>query len=134
MGKASTRREIMTAQELARSGVLFAPASFLNATPDELFDVCNSCGAKDSWFRPPASLFGVKLGYACNIHDWMYEFGFTDEDKKEADRVFKINGQRMITRQGKAWYKPTLLLRIVGIGYYKATDWFGGEAYWKGKN
>lgn len=124
---------LLKAQELARSGVLFAPASFLNASIEELVKVCNSCGAADSWFRPPSTIYGTDISAACTIHDWQYEKGFSIEDKDEADRVFCNNMNRLITRDKHKFYKPTFLQRRRALKYYYAVKQFGGEAFWAGK-
>lgn len=127
------RKDIAKAQELARSGVLFAPAAFLNASVDELLEICNGCGAADSWFRPPKRIYGTLIVYACIIHDFMYEKGFAIEDKDEADRVFCNNMNRLITIDSVKWYKPTFLQRRRALKYYYAVRQFGGEAFWAGK-
>lgn len=126
-------KTLLKAQELARAGILYAPASFLNATLDELLDVCNGCGAAGSWFRPPKRIYGTLIVYACHIHDWMYNFGTTIEDKDESDRVMENNMNRLITRDSRKWYKPTFLQRRRARKYYLAVKHFGGEAFWAGK-
>lgn len=127
-------KTLLKAQELARTGVLFAPASFLNATLNQLLDVCNGCGVDNSWFRPPERIYGTLIVYACHIHDWMYQFGVTNEDKEEADRVMRNNMNRLISRDSHKWYKPTYLQRQRAKKYYIAVKMFGGEAFWAGKN
>ena len=130
----SNVKELLKAQELAQSGVLYAPVSFLTATLDELLDVCNGCGAADSWFRPPKRIYGTLIVYACIIHDWQYHFGFTNEDKEEADRVFLNNNFRLIDRDSHKWYKPTFAQRRRALKYYEAVKYKGGPAFWAGKN
>lgn len=136
MGKVNAERlkSLIEAQELARAGVLYAPASFLNATPNQLMEVCNGCGAAGSWFRPPKRIYGTLIVYACHIHDWMYSFGKTLEDKEEADRVMNNNMNRLITRDSHKCYKPTFLQRRRARKYYLAVKHFGAEAFWAGKN
>lgn len=125
---------LLEAQRLARNGILYAPASFLNAPKSQLVSTCNGCGAANSWFRPPSRIYGTLIIYACIIHDWMYAFGRTIEDKEEADRVFLNNMLRLINRDKKKWYKPTILQRRRALKYYMAVKCFGGEAFWVGKN
>lgn len=127
-------KDLLKAQELARAGVLYAPANFLTAGEEELLKYCNGCGAAGSWFRPPKRIYGTLIVYACIIHDWQYSFGHCHEDKQEADRVFRNNMNRLITRDSVKWYKPTRLQRIRVNIYYKAVKDFGGEAFWAGKN
>ena len=125
--------ELLDAQEMAQMGLLYAPASFLNASLTDLLDTCNGCGAADSWFRPPKRMYGTLIVQACIIHDWMYEKGRYLEDKKEADRVFLNNLNRLITLDSHKWYKPTLLQRRRAEKYYLAVKHCGGEAFWSGK-
>ena len=125
---------IARSQGLAQGGVIFAPASFLLASLDELTDICNGCGTSDSWFRPPEKFYGTNIIYACIIHDYMYHKGFTIEDKQEADRVFLNNMNRLITRDKHLWYKPTFLQRECAVKYYYMVKYYGAEAFWKGKN
>ncbi len=124
---------LLEAQRLARAGILYAPASFLTASLEQLEEMCNGCGAADSWFRPPKRIYGTLIVYACIIHDWMYGKGTTIEDKQESDRSFLNNMCRLIKRDGNKWYKPTWLQYIRAKEYYKAVDLFGGSAFWSGK-
>lgn len=122
------------AQELAIVNVLYAPSSFKKASLEYIKEVCNGCGAKDSWFRPPRRIYGTLIIYACHIHDWMYSRGYTIEDKDEADRVFLNNLNRLIERDKNKWYKPTFLQHRRALKYYYAVKHFGGSAFWKDKN
>lgn len=127
-------KTLLKAQALAIDGTLYAPKEFVEATLDELLDICNGCGAADSWFRPPRRIYGTLIVYACHIHDWMYNYGKVKEDKDEADRVMENNINRLITIDSEKWYKPTFLQRRRAKKYYLAVKHFGGEAFWAGKN
>ena len=126
--------ELIKTQELAQAGVLYAPAGFLTATVEELAEICNSCGAAGSFFRPPSKIYGTDISASCNIHDYQYHYGRTIEDKWEADRIFHNNMNRLITRDSHKKHKPTWLQRRRALKYYYAVKCFGSEAYWKGKN
>lgn len=126
--------DLLTTQELARAGVLYAPAGFKVATEQALKDTCNGCGASGSWFRPPSTIYGTDIEGACHIHDWMYGHGYTIEDKQEADRVMLNNMIRLIERDRKKWYKPTMMQHRRALKYYEVVVMFGGGAFWKGKN
>lgn len=121
------------AQALAQAGVLFAPANFLLASRQTLEETCNGCGAADSWFRPPSTIYGTSIIYACHIHDFMYNEGSTIEDKEEADRVMLNNMIRLIILDSKKWYKPTRLQLCRAETYYEAVKKYGGPAFWIGK-
>lgn len=125
---------LLKAQQLAQMGVLSAPNSFKLASKEELEEVCNGCGASGSWFRPPKTIYGTLIVYACHIHDWMYNFGKTIEDKDEADRTMKNNMSRLIDRDSKLWYKPTRLQHCRANAYYAVVRDHGGPAFWAGKS
>lgn len=125
---------LLEAQRLARAGVLYAPASFLLATPEQLKEVCNGCGAAGSWFRPPSTIYGTSVVFACHIHDWMYNEGSSIEDKQEADRAMLNNMHRLIRRDARKWYKPTAMQHRRAVKYYMAVKYCGGSAFWAGKN
>lgn len=126
--------ELLKAQELAKSGVLCASPGFKLASENELLEICNGCGASGSWFRPPKTIYGTLIVFACHIHDYAYQFGTTAEDKDEADRTFHNNMNRLITRDEHIWYKPTFLQRRRALKYYLGVKYGGGEAFWAGKN
>lgn len=126
--------EILSTIEVARAGVVSAPASFLNANIHDLNEVCNGCGAAGSWFRPPKRIYGTLIVHACNIHDWRYYEGRTIEDKHEADREFHNNLLRIIDRDcAKKRYKPRWLMGRRARKYYLAVKEFGGPSFWAGK-
>lgn len=127
-------KDLLEAHRLARKGVINAPQSFKDASLEKLREFCNGCGAKGSWFRPPKRIYGTLIIYACIVHDWQYSFGLTNDDKCVADRTFKHNMNRLITRDSQdKWYKPTGLQRTRALIYYFFVKEFGGEAFWTGK-
>lgn len=121
-------------QSMVREGLLYAPESFKEALYYELNLVCNGCGAAGAKFDfIPDTIYFTYIGYACHIHDWMYDEGLTIEDKECADRVFLNNLYRIIKHKN-AWYKPTFLMRQRALKYYLAVKHFGGDAFWAGKD
>ena len=130
----NTRGDLLKTRELAAHGVLYAPASFLATPFDDVYDTVNGCGAANSKFDfVPETIWGLYIGDACKIHDWMYEEGRTVEDKEEADRVFLNNILRLIDRDDK-WYRPKFFLRLRARTYYVTVTLLGGPAFWLGKN
>lgn len=115
---------------------LFAPDSFKSASTVERDKICNGCGAANSKFDfVPDSIYGLKICSACDIHDWMYHFGETIEDKEQADRVFLNNLLRLIEAQTgtlNRLLKP--LRRRRALKYYEAVVAFGGPAFWSKGN
>lgn len=115
------------------TGLLYGPASFKTASLKTLNEVCNGCGAASAKFDfVPDTIYGMYIGHACNVHDWMYNEGRTLEDKKEADRVMLNNILRLIDFHPK-WYRPKFLMRRRAKKYYYAVKCFGGPAFWAGK-
>jgi len=112
---------------------LFAPASYISAPPAMRARLCNGCGTKGlgGWLVPD-TLYGLSITPACDIHDWMYHIGLTIEDKESADRAMLNNMIRIIHAN------PCRFLdiprKIRAKNYYNAVKWFGGPAYWSGKN
>lgn len=125
--------EIVKARKLVLRGKLYAPRGFLNGPANDLTEICNGCGAADSWFRPPAKMYGTNMVYAFHIHDLMYHEGVTIEDKDKADRVMLNNLYRLIKLDGDKWYKPSFLQRRRALKYYWGVKYGGGPAYWEGK-
>lgn len=132
--KASPEGTPKDAQELAQAGILYAPASFLTASEIELELICNGCGPS-GWKVDivPDHIFYLYIGSACNIHDWMYHHGRSDEDKKEADRVFLNNLIRLIERD-KSKLRDKKKMIEKAKGYYFAVKYAGGPAFWRNKN
>jgi len=96
-------------------------------------DCVNGCGAAGAKFDfVPDTIYGIYIGEACAVHDFMYHVGRSIEDKEEADRVFLNNLLRLIDKR-KPWYVPKFLCRIRCRNYYRAVKYFGGPAFWKTK-
>lgn len=112
---------------------LFAPKGFWALTEQGKDEYCNGCGPKGIGGIIPDSIFGVDISMACNIHDYMYALGETNEDKSEADRAFLNNMVRIIDAKSTwSWIKK---LRIwMARKYYGAVAFLGGPAFWDDKN
>lgn len=114
--------------------ILYAPDSFILATPAVRAKVVNGCGTK-GWKGKlvPETIYGLTVTAACNIHDWMYNAGSTIEEKDEADRTFLNNLLRLIDAAGgPAWLR--WLRRHRARIYFDAVHLYGGPAYWDTKN
>jgi len=122
-------QRVQKTQELARAGILFAPASFLTADVTEITDVVNGCGAANAKFDfIPDTVWGLYIGYCCFIHDWGYYKGRDILDKEESDRIFLNNMLRMIDNDCP-WYIPKFLMRLRAKTYYNAVHFFGGPSF-----
>jgi len=76
-----------------KQGILAAglkiPPGMLKCTDEELDEICNGCGAKDSWITEfiPNNLGEINLRPCCNKHDYFYFVGSTREDYLKANRT-----------------------------------------------
>lgn len=114
--------------------ILYAPESYWSATPEIKAIVLNGCGP-GGWKVDlvPDTIWLLDVSPACDIHDWMYACGATIADKDEADRTMLNNCLRLIQAAGGWWPLPMLRRQRAKI-YYLAVKYFGGPAYWSGKN
>lgn len=60
------------------------PCRFRNLTEVEKNVICNGCGAKGGWFKPPEYCFTA----SCNRHDFSYWLGGESFERKRADEGF----------------------------------------------
>lgn len=112
---------------------LQAPRSYVEADKELRARHCNGCGPKGILAGiVPDTMYGLNISEACNIHDWMYTFGTTLEDKIRADRMFLDNLVRLIHNAG-GWSILRRLRRQRARTYYAAVKHFGGPAFWAGK-
>lgn len=126
--------KIEKAQSMAISGILFAPTGFKLASLEKLDKICNGCGAANAKFDfVPDRIYGTCITYACHVHDYMYNKGVTEEDRNEADRVWRNNLYRLIDLDKNKWYKPVALQRFRVWWYYKLICERGGPAFYAGK-
>ncbi len=117
---------------LTESGLSCSP-SYLEACSELRDAVCNGCGSANAKFDlVPNTVYGVSIAEACNIHDWDYYIGKTNEDKELADRRMRNNGVRIVDGQSANTLSRWLRRKRV-LSYYLAVKHFGGPAFWKGK-
>ena len=88
--------------------------------------ICNGCGGK--MLKVPDKILGLDIKLVCNIHDFMYAMGETEEDKDKADTAFLRNLIAVIDSNAKASLKDRLLAyprRCLATVYYGAVRDFG---------
>ena len=107
---------------------LYAPQEYWYLSEKAKKQICNGCGAKGSFLAK--IIPQGKFREACNIHDYMYAIGKTDEDKKIADRVF-INNLNRIVEASSPFLRP--FRKLLALSYYKAVAQMGDEAFWRNK-
>ena len=112
---------------------LYAPLSYWQGLKDgKTKKICNGCGAKKGIKFSPL-FFGLNMTMCCDIHDWMYHEGKSNNDKEIADRVFLNNMLRVIeAKPSNSFIKS--LRKSRAKSYYIAVKLFGGNAFWDGKN
>ena len=110
---------------------MVVPESYINATDEERAAVCNGCGTT-GWKGKlvPDAIWGLCVTPACQVHDWMYHLGQTEQDKDEADMVFMRNLIRLINEAG-GWLAS--IRRYRATTYYNAVAEAGDAAFWDGK-
>lgn len=103
-------------------------------TPDVMLsDICNGCGAAGKFDFVPDTMWGLNVSPACFVHDFRYDQGRTEKDKKKADEDFLINTILIIDNDPKAWRITKALRRIRAVNYYTAVCEKGHDAFWAGK-
>ena len=110
---------------------LYAPLSYWNATPEELKDICNGCGAKDG-MKVPDTMWGLNIKECCQIHDWMFLEGKTYADFLFANAVFIMNLAIRIIGLSNKFLAPIRLARATK--YFLAVQTLGSDAFWVDKN
>lgn len=111
--------------------VLFAPKEYRKLCKEAKSEICNGCGAKGG-ISFPSTFYGLDMSESCNIHDFMYYQGTTNQDKEQSDRVFLNNMLRIIEARSVWFLKP--FRRNRARVYYLAVKHFGGPAFWADKN
>lgn len=116
------------------SAVLFAPDEYWDVDDATRASIVGGCGPGGigDWFVPD-TIWGLNIKSACSIHDWMYHFGETLEDKVRADRVFLNNMVRLVFANTRNRILRKLRLRRTVV-YYEAVKRYGGPAFWDGKD
>jgi hypothetical protein len=114
--------------------ILFAPSDYWNLTPEAKKEICNGCGAKGWKFDIiPDTIWGLNITLACDIHDYMYYIGTSQEDKDYADILLFINLIKIIDANTDNIFIKILRHNRAYV-YYQAVALAGNEAYWEGKD
>ena len=107
------------------------PVSYHRADDDLRDAVAGGCGPGGLGdYLVPDCIWGLCITPSCAIHDWMYHWGVTRTDKKEADDIFLDNMLVQIEDAG-SWLR---VRRFLARRYYRAVAWFGGPSFWDGKD
>jgi hypothetical protein len=125
---ASKFERLIDTINLCNDGILEADNGFLCSPIETLETICNGCGAADSKFDfVPDTMYGLYIGYACQIHDWDYHTGSTANHKKLADRRFHRNLRALIKQAHWLLRYPRYTRAWL---YYKTVQKKGGDAFY----
>ena len=116
--------------------LLYAPEEFWECSPEMLKGIIGKGGCGPGRIGDklvPDKLLGLSILWCCSIHDWMFAVGTTEEDRREADRVFLNNMLRLIDSANSGWL-TTALRRRMALFYYRKVANYGSIFYWRGKN
>lgn len=102
------------------------PESFLWADREEIARVCNGMGPKGRGLLVPDTMYGLDLGAAGDVHDWMYAFP-ENMTRRGCDDIFLENMNSIIS-QHKGWGWVQWLRRRRALKYYHAVR-FGGAKH-----
>lgn len=113
---------------------LVAPLEYWAVPPEDMhLHVSGRCGPGKGFVEKliPEKLWGLSVTKACEIHDFMYEFGEkTKEYKRAADNVFLSNMLTLVDRNTKwGWLK--WLRKRAAFGYYQKVCSFGDPWFFK---
>ncbi len=117
------------------SPYLSAPDSYRRALPEVVATIVNGCGP-GGWKVDlvPDNLLGLDISEPCDIHNWRYEEGETEEDKRVGDLELRGNLIATINHEHD-W--DDMVLRphryLLAYEYYEAVHLFGDSAFWAGK-
>lgn len=99
---------------------------YADLTPTMRLHICNGCGKKGGWIKPPEFMFTA----SCNWHDFNYWLGCTEKDRKKADIQFLQAMKKDVSRL--AWYRRPLAY-LAAETYYLAVRTCGKSAFYYGK-
>ena len=88
---------------------LIVPDGFWE-TWEEKREGCNGCGTGWNQYLVPNTVYGLNIRIVCCIHDFGYEVGGTEEDRKLRDDEIHDNIEIVIDAYDK-WYYPTNLAK-----------------------
>lgn len=110
---------------------LYIPIPYKEASQKQRDEICNGCGAKDG-IKVPNTFWGLKIKFACQIHDWMYHDGKTLGDYYFSNIMFFWNMIALIIN-GSNWFM-TFIRAERALKYFLAVMFKSGKnAYWTDK-
>lgn len=121
--------------ELCLNGQLECDPRFLNTELSVLATICNGCGAANAKVDfVPDTCYGLYVGYACFIHDFDYNVGTTEADRRFADERFRNNLLKLIAPTGPGSAAMWAIRRVRVNTTYQAVRIGGESPFWSGKD
>ena len=91
--------------------------------------IVNGCGPRGFGDKiVPDKILFLSVKMACIVHDFMYEAGTTESDKKRADEWFLHNMLAIIKKESRFFLIRVLRERLA-FGYYQAVSEFGDGCF-----
>jgi len=108
---------------------LSAPPEFWSLSPAAREEICNGCGP-GGWkgMLVPDNLLGCDIHEACDIHDYRYAVGTTEEERLAADLEFLANMMICIEADHKELLL-TITRRELALDYYCAVRGHGNNYF-----
>lgn len=109
------------------------PCNIYDADQDMLDECAGGCGPGGIGdMLVPDRLWFCSVKPACKVHDWMYTWGCTEDDKKIADDLFLENMEFIIDAKTK-WTWLRVLRKNRAYKYYLAVSEGGDKSFFSGK-
>jgi len=96
-------------------------------TADQRREVCNGCGGKGGWIKPPHRIF---FETSCNHHDYGYSCGGTEQDRIRSDNT--LYRLMLFDCETLPWWKR-LMYRPWCEAYYIGVRLAGGKFFYYGQ-
>ena len=94
---------------------LLAPVSYITASEKRKKKIFNGCGPEGFLERIiPDNILGTSVSSSCSIHDWMFHYSKTQNDREIADKAFKVNIYIQLNK------KSNIFKKLVANIYYFA--------------
>jgi len=100
---------------------------FEDLTKAEKKDICNGCGGKGGWIKPPLAAF---FKTDCDHHDYGYWKGNTEAHRKQCDKKLKESMKKDCDKL--PWYKQPLYRPWCYL-YYRGVRVVGADYFYYGK-
>lgn len=95
---------------------------YKDLTQDQKEKICNGCGAKGGFIKPPNFIFKA----SCNHHDFNYWRGNTKDLKKKADKDF-YDAMKLDIKDAPVHRRP--FYHCWAFAYYISVSLFGDKFF-----